>query len=101
MTTDIVKGMARAYHEASDTPQCSEKMMEAALLLLGDNVKENTDKMRRALIWLADNISDEMLHAAKAEADIQDAKGANEVDGARAIFAAAIRAAAGGRNEGA
>ncbi len=91
-----LEGMARAYHDASDAHH-SEKTLAAATLLLGDNVKDEMGKMRCALLWLADNIPNEMLHAAKAEADVQDAKGANEVDGARAIFAAALRAAGDGR----
>ena len=50
----------------------------------------NTEEaMRAALLWLADNVSDEML-AAHAAAD----KGDNTAD-FRAGFAAAIRAAAG------
>ncbi len=74
MTNETLKGMAHAYDF------CEWSARER--------------KLKAALLWLADNIPDEMLHAAKAEADVQDAKGANEVDGARAIFAAAIRTVA-------
>ena len=49
--TDIVKGMARAYVDAWD--------------LLGAEL-EPSDRMRAALLWLADNVSDEMVFASIA-----------------------------------
>ena len=73
--TDIVKGMAKAYHEAywNWMPTLPRSMEDEAI--------------RGALLWLADNVSDDMEDAAGAENWDYEPKSA---------IAAAIRAAAGG-----
>jgi hypothetical protein len=80
--TDIVKGMARAWWQSHDM-----KEGEGPLDFVIDEAE--VAAMRAALLWLADNVSDEML-AAHAAAD----KGVTTAN-FRAGFAAAIRAAAG------
>ena len=75
MSSDIVKGMA-AHYENLAMPIGSRL-----------SVVESEEAMRAALLWLADNVSDEM---AKAVCD----EGADEYW--RERISAAIRAAAGG-----
>lgn len=74
--TDIVKGMARCFEIASDKGTYDE------------------EAMRGALLWLANNVSDEMAAASLAafcnapdETLVQDVR--------KHVIAAAIRAAAG------
>ncbi len=87
--TDIVKGMAKAYHEAywNWMPTLPRSMEDEA--------------MRAALLWLAANVTDEMLEAAESAARehkrgmrVNDTK-CDQRNMLAKQFAAAIRAAAG------
>jgi hypothetical protein len=79
--TDIVKGMARAYVDAWD--------------LLGAEL-EPSDRMRAALMWLADNVSDEMVQAYREALERQARDPWLPSIAESKAIAAAIRAAAGG-----
>lgn len=77
--TDIVKGMAGAYLHALNGPDdltCEEAM-------------------RAALLWLANNVSDEMGVAAVVRWQNGESKGCLQ-EWLQEAIAAAIRAAAGG-----
>ena len=82
--TDIVKGMARAYHEAywNWMPTLPRSMEDEA--------------MRAALLWLADNVSDEMVHAYRDALERQARDPWLPSIAESKAIAAAIRAAAGG-----
>ena len=73
--TDIVKGMARCFEIASDKGTYDE------------------EAMRGALLWLADNVSDEMV---KAYIYCRYIRGKDVHENIRKSISAAIRAAAGG-----
>ena len=83
--TDIVKGMAQELDRATGGSGLADK--------------EDIDAMRAALLWLADNVSDEMAHHAASQYFDNPLNEANpprilvEFGG---VIAAAIRAAAGG-----
>ena len=81
--TDIVKGMAEAHWKAWLGPAWPGQ----------DRAMNDTDiaTMRAALLWLADNVSDEMVQA--YEKFLQRDSGVNTRKDAIAL---AIRAAAGG-----
>jgi hypothetical protein len=87
MSSDIVKGMA-AHYENLAMPIGSRL-----------SVVESDEAMRAALLWLADNVSDEMAHHAASQYFDNPLNEANpprilvEFGG---VIAAAIRAAAGG-----
>jgi len=82
--TDIVKGMATAYLQTTFGPFAATAQVDV----------EEVEAMRAALLFLADNVSDEMAAASLAafcnapdETLVQDVR--------KHVIAAAIRAAAG------
>lgn len=83
--TDIVKGMARAYHEAywNWTPTLPRSMEDEA--------------MRAALQWLADNVSDEMVQAYRETLDRHPRDPWLPSIAESKALAAAIRAAGDGK----
>ncbi len=99
--TDIVKGMARAACDAGSEPVFDKQPSDLQYMQMED--------MCAALLWLADNVSDEMVRAASADrakddegqfqplCDLIDFSGENKTRTVlKSAIAAAIRAAAGG-----
>ncbi len=84
--TDIVKGMARASYEA-----VSIKNSYAEASTATQEVCE--EAMHAALLWLADNVSDEMV---QAYIYCPEPMGRNVKENVRKSLVSAIRAAGGG-----
>lgn len=82
--TDIVKGMARAACDAGGEPVFDKQPNDIQTMQMED--------MRAALLWLANNVSDEMV---KRYIYCPDPMGRNVNENVRKSIAAAIRAAAG------
>ena len=86
--TDIVKGMTIAgWHKGNP-------VLKNHLQCFPETLAEEEAKMRAALLWLADNVSDEMVMQFEDKVLLsRNEWGSHAV---RASIAAAIRAAAGG-----
>jgi hypothetical protein len=91
--TDIVKGMARVYFETHFADGWSYAEMEEKVP--GHNA-DMEHSMRAALMWLADNVSGEMVAAWRNSMDTFPPDKWLPASGQAKAIAAAIRAAAGG-----
>ncbi len=86
--TDIVKGMARAACDAGSEPVFDKQPSDLQYMQMDD--------MRAALLFLADNVSDEMVHAYRDALERQARDPWLPSIAESKAIAAAIRAAAGG-----